>query len=69
MAETKTKIPVQIRICIKKRKIGKAALASTTKKRALRAESRQWAVAEKFSAMLTSVQRLQLPSIEVYRAG
>ncbi len=43
-AEIKTSIPVQTLICIRNKKIGNAARASTIKKRALRAESRQCAV-------------------------
>lgn len=52
MAETKTIIPVHKRICIKNKKTGKAARASTRKNRALRAESRQCADGEKFSAII-----------------
>lgn len=43
-AEIKTNIPVQILICIRNKKMGNAARASTIKKRALRAESLQCAV-------------------------
>lgn len=67
-AETTTKTPVHTRMCIKKRKIGNAALASTIKKRALRAESRQCAVGGKPPAMVN--RRLIYSTVlEVYRLG
>jgi hypothetical protein len=64
IVETKTKIPVHSRICIKNINIGNAALASTIKNLAVRAESRQWAVGENPEAILTSQKcSLQLSSI------
>lgn len=55
-ADTKTNTPVQIRICIRKRKIGNAALASTMKKRAFLAESRQCDVSENPPAAIENPQ-------------
>lgn len=52
--DTRTKTPVQILICIRNKKIGKAALASIIKKRAARAESRQCAVVENPPAAIAS---------------
>jgi len=70
-ADTITNMPVQTRICIKKKKMGKAARASTIKKRALLAESRQWVLSGKLAmAMMnallckhkTSISKLLLKS-------
>lgn len=48
-----------MRICMRKRKMGNAALASSIKKRALLAESRQCAVSENPpAAIYTSTTRL-----------
>lgn len=49
IAENTTTTPVHMRICIKNKNIGKAALASTIKNLAFLAESRQCALDEKLS--------------------